>query len=58
MENLYTVSKNETESWLWLRSWISYCQIQTDIEESKENHKPFMYELNQIRYDYIVKVTK
>ena len=28
MENLYTVSKNKTGSWLWLRSWIPYCQIQ------------------------------
>ena len=35
MEKLYTVSKNKTGSWLWLRS---YCQIQTDIEESEENH--------------------
>ena len=23
------VSKNKTGSWLWLRSWIPYCQIQT-----------------------------
>ena len=22
----------------WLRSWISYCQIQTSIEESRKNH--------------------
>ena len=29
MEKLYTVTKNKTRSWLWLRSWISYCQIQT-----------------------------
>ena len=29
METLYTVSKNRTRSWLWLRSWTSYCQIQT-----------------------------
>ena len=28
MEKLYTVSKNKTR-WLWLRSWIPYCQIQT-----------------------------
>ena len=28
MENLYTVSKNKTRSWLWLRSWTHYCQIQ------------------------------
>ena len=29
MEKLYTVSKNKTGSWLRLRSWTSYCQIQT-----------------------------
>ena len=38
MEKLYTVSKNKTGSWLWLRSWTPYCQIQTQIEESRENH--------------------
>ena len=25
MENLYSVSKNKTWSWLWLRSWAPYC---------------------------------
>ena len=29
MEKLYTVSKNKTRSWLWLRSWTLYWQIQT-----------------------------
>ena len=29
MEKLYTVIKNKTGSWLWLRSWTSYYQIQT-----------------------------
>ena len=29
MEKLYTVSKNKLGSWLWLRSWTLYCQIQT-----------------------------
>ena len=38
MEKLYTVSKNKTGSWLWLRPWTPYCQIQTEIEESRENH--------------------
>ena len=38
MEKLYRVSKNKTGSWLWLRSWTPYCQIQTEIEESRENH--------------------
>ena len=27
MEKLYTVNKNMTRSWLWLRSWTPYCQI-------------------------------
>ena len=38
MEKLYTVSQNKTGSWLWLRSWTPYCQIQTSVEESRENH--------------------
>ena len=38
MEKLYTVSRIETRSWLWLRSWTPYCQIQTQIEESRKNH--------------------
>ena len=29
MEKLYTASKNKTRSWLWLRSWTPYYQIQT-----------------------------
>ena len=29
MVKLYTVSKNKTGSWLWLRSWTLDCQIQT-----------------------------
>ena len=37
MEKLYTVNKNKTRSWLWLRSWTPYYQIQTEIEESREN---------------------
>ena len=28
VEKLYTVSKNKTGSWLWLRLWTPYCQIQ------------------------------
>ena len=29
MEKLYTVSKNKTRSWLWIRPLTPYCQIQT-----------------------------
>ena len=39
VEKLYTVSKNKTWSWLWLRSWTPNCKIQTWIEESMENHQ-------------------
>ena len=38
MEKLYAVGKNKTRSWLWLRSWTPYCQIQTEIEENRKNH--------------------
>ena len=37
-EKVYTVNKNKTRSWLWLRSWTPYCQIQTEIEKRGENH--------------------
>ena len=37
MEKLYTVSKNKTWSWLWLRSSAPCCKIQAQIEESREN---------------------
>ena len=37
METLYPVSKNKTGSWLWLRLWTPYCQVQNEIEESREN---------------------
>ena len=57
METLYTGSKNRTRSWLWLRSWTLYCQIQNEIEEISKTSRPFRYDLNQIHYNYTVKVT-
>ena len=36
-EALYSQQK-KTRSWLWLRSWTPYCQIQTEIEKSRKNH--------------------
>ena len=56
MEKLYTVSKNKKRSWLWLRTWTPYCQIQTQIEVGKTT-RPVRYDLNQILYDYTVEVT-
>ena len=57
MEKLYRVSKNKTGIWLWLRSWTPYCKTWTSIKESRENHQPFRYYLNQIPNDYPVEVT-
>ena len=57
MEKLYTVSKNKTGSWLWLRSWTPYCQTQTSVEESRENDYTIQEYLNQIPYDYTMEVT-
>ena len=56
MEKLYTVSKNKTRSWLWLRSWTPYYQIQTQIKKVQKTTRPFRYDLNQIPYDYTVEV--
>ena len=57
MEELYTASKNKTRSWLWLKSWVAYFQIQTWIEKSRETTEVFRYDLNQIPYYYTVEVT-
>ena len=50
MEKLYTVNKNKTRSWLWLRSWTPYYQIQTQIEESRENRQTIQYHHNPSLY--------
>ena len=56
MEKLYTISKNKTGSWLWLRSWTPYCQIQTKLKRVGITIRPFRYDLNQIPYEYTVEV--
>ena len=57
MEKLYTVSKNKSWSWLRLRSWTPYCQIQIKLKKVRKTTRPFRYDLNQIPYDYTVEVT-
>ena len=57
MEKLYTVSKNKTVSWLWLRSWTPYCQFRLKLKKVGETPRLFRYDLNQIPYDYRVEVT-
>ena len=48
--------QNKTGSWLWLRSWAPYCQIQTSIEENRKTIRPFRYDLNPIPNNYTVEV--
>ena len=33
MEKLYTVRKNKTRSWLWLRSWTPYCKFRFKLRK-------------------------
>ena len=40
LEKLYTVSKNKTMSWLWLRSWTPCCQFRLKL---KKVGKPLGY---------------
>ena len=56
MEKLYTVSKNKTRSWLWLRSWTPYCQFILKLKKVGKTTRPFRYDLSQIPYDYTVEV--
>ena len=56
MEELYTVSKNKTWSWLWLRSWTPYCQFRLKLKKVRTTTRPFRYDLNKIPYDYTVDV--
>ena len=56
MEKLYTVSKNKTGRWLWLRSWTLYCQFRLKLKKVGKTTRPFRYDLNQIPYFYTVGV--
>ena len=57
MEKLYTVSKNKTRNWLWLRSETAYCQIRLKLKKVGKTTRPFRGNLNQIPYNYTVEVT-
>ena len=56
MEKLYTVSKNKTGGWLWLRTWTPYCKFRLKWEKVGKATRPFRYDLNQILYYYSVEV--
>ena len=56
MEKLYTVSKNKTGSWLWLRSWTPFAKFRLKLKKVGKTARPFKYDLNQIPYDYTEEV--
>ena len=53
---LYIVSKNKTRSWLWLRSWLPIAKFRLKLKKVEKTTRPFRYDLNQMPYDYTVKV--
>ena len=57
MEKLYTVNKNKTRSWLWLRSLTPYCKFRLKLKKVGKTTRPFRYDLNQIPYNCTVEVT-
>ena len=57
MEKLYTVSKNKTESWLWIRSWFLIDKFRLKLKKVEKTARPFRYDLNQIPYNHTVEVT-
>ena len=56
MEKLYIVSKNKTGNCLWLRSWTPYAKFRLKLKKVGKTTSPLKYDLNQIPYDYTVKV--
>ena len=54
-ETLYSQQKQDWELTV-AQIMNSFCQIQTEIEESRKTTRPFRYDLNQIPYDYSVEV--
>ena len=58
MEKLYTVSKNKAGSWLWLRSHeLLISKFRLKLKKVGKTTRSVRYDLNQIPYDYTVKVT-
>ena len=56
MEKLYTVSKNQTGSWLWLRSWTLIVKFRLKLKKVRKATRSFRYDLNKIPHDYTVEV--
>ena len=58
MEKLYTVSENETRSWLWIRSQTITEKFRLNLKKVGKTTISFKYDLSKIPYNYIGEVTK
>ena len=57
MEKLYTVSKNKTGADCGSDHELLIAKFRLKFEKVGKTTRPFMYDLNQIPYDYTVDVT-
>ena len=57
LEMLYTVSKNNTRSCLWLTHELLIAKFRLKLKKVGKATRPFKYDLNQISYNYTVGVT-
>ena len=55
MEKLYIASKNESGRWLWPDHEL-IANFRLKLKNVGKTTRPFRYDLNQIAYDYTVKV--
>ena len=59
LEKLYIGSKNKTGSWLWVHDSdheLLIAKLTLKLKKVGRTIRPFRYDLNQIPYDYTVKV--
>ena len=49
---LYKVSKNKTQSWLWLRYEFLDVKFRLKLKKVGKTTKLLKHDLNQISYDY------
>ena len=56
MEKLYTVSNNKAGSWLWFNHELLIVKFRLKLKQVGKITRPFIYDLNQIPYDYTVEV--
>ena len=57
MKKLYTVSKNETGSWLWSNYELLIARFRLKLKKAGKTTRQSRSDLNHISYNYTVEVT-